>query len=95
LLELYLGLAVSHERKGELEDALATNAKYLRLARKISSVDSCSYGAGLSNLSSIYYSLENYEKAIENSMKARSIRSFAAIESDMHKARVLNEIGLI
>jgi FAD synthase len=28
-------------------------------------------------------------------MKAKSIRSYAAIENDMHKARVLNEIGLI
>lgn len=58
-------------------------------------MDSCNYAAGLSNLTSIHYALENYEKAIENSMKAKSIRSYVAIDSHMHKARVLNEIGLI
>jgi tetratricopeptide (TPR) repeat protein len=78
-----------------LDQALAANSKYLRIARKTHGIDTCSYAAGLSNLSSICYSLSNYEKAIENSMKAKSIRSFANIEGDMHKARVLNEIGLI
>jgi hypothetical protein len=58
-------------------------------------VDSCSYASGLSNLSSINYSMANYEKAVENSMKAKSIRSYSPIEDYMHKARVLNEIGLI
>lgn len=58
-------------------------------------MESCSYAAGLSVLSSLYYSLPNFEKAVENGMKARSIRPFAGTENDMHKARVLNEIGLI
>jgi hypothetical protein len=64
LLELYHGLSQEHERKGRPEEALAANGKYLRLARRLNGVDSCNYGAGLSNLSSIHYGLENYEKAI-------------------------------
>jgi hypothetical protein len=40
-------------------------------------MDSCSYASGLAQLSSIHYSSANYEKAVENMMKAKSIKPFS------------------